>query len=244
MRNIYHQGGFRGFFFIGNYVNIAKVGPETALKFLPFDELAQHVSGNGDVTPFQRLTAGALAGACAQTAIIYSLEVVKTKMILDPSKSNSSSIVGTPTHTVRTAGYRELYLGLAPSLVGIAPYEGVDLALFTFLRDRYCAKKGHDRPGALTLLFLWYEQQQCGNVDHMSASADQNTHAGTDCRKTQEGAEKFKSLADCARKILHQGGVRGFYKGLLSNFPRGVPAISISYTLLGTTKQALHKQNC
>jgi solute carrier family 25 phosphate transporter 23/24/25/41 len=236
MSKIYQQGGARAYF-VGNFCNIVKVAPETAVKFIVFDEMIARLSHKRaeEITPYHRLAAGAAAGICGQAAI-YPLEVCKTKMMLTGPNSSCRTIMGTLVHTVRTAGTKALYLGLGPSLVGIAPYSGVDMALFTYLRDRYKEKQGKEA-GPLALLLCGIGSSSIAMwVTYPLQLIRTKMQA-----QTVEGAEKFRSARDCVQKTIKRDGMRGLYKGLLPNFLKGVPAIAISYTVFETTKQALQR---
>lgn len=54
-------------FFRGNGTNVVKIAPETAIK-LTLNDVLKHavVSDPDDITPAQRMLAGALAGGSAQ----------------------------------------------------------------------------------------------------------------------------------------------------------------------------------
>ena len=97
IRFIYREGGAFAFW-RGNGANVLKVVPETAVKFAAFDALKQLVAVDpGNATTSERFVAGGIAGAAAQ-AVIYPLEIVKTRMALSSSvsagKSSASSMGG------------------------------------------------------------------------------------------------------------------------------------------------------
>ena len=78
MRDMYTQGGIKGFF-RGNLINCIKIAPETAFKFLFFDEIKKLISHDpSNVTIFERFAAGGLAGSVTQM-MIYPLEILKTR---------------------------------------------------------------------------------------------------------------------------------------------------------------------
>ena len=81
------------------------------------------------------MMAGALAGAITQI-LIYPLEIVKTRLALNKDhKRNSMRYV--TQGIIRQHGYSGLYKGLTASLIGILPYTGIDLAIYSHLRERY-----------------------------------------------------------------------------------------------------------
>ena len=68
----------------GNFVNVAKVIPETGVKFMTFETLKNSPFCSKEPTKLERFLCGATAGATAQT-FIYPLEVIKTRMVLRSS---------------------------------------------------------------------------------------------------------------------------------------------------------------
>jgi solute carrier family 25 phosphate transporter 23/24/25/41 len=46
-------------------------------------------------------------------------------------------------------------------------------------------------------------------------------------------------MIDCAFKILKYEGIKGYYKGLLPNFMKALPAVSISYGTFEYIKKQL-----
>jgi solute carrier family 25 phosphate transporter 23/24/25/41 len=77
------EGGF-GSLWRGNGINVLKIAPESALKFMAYEELKSLFRGRHpkrEVRIEERFMAGSLAGALSQTAI-YPLEVIKTRLAL------------------------------------------------------------------------------------------------------------------------------------------------------------------
>lgn len=140
VKDIWKEGGLLGFF-RGNGLNVLKVAPESAIRFYTFELLKKFIiNGKGEkdkaeIGPMGRLFAGGLAGAVAQTAI-YPMDLVKTRL-------QTHVCVGGKAPTVRALskdiwvqeGPRAFYRGLVPSLFGIVPYAGIDLAVYETLKD-------------------------------------------------------------------------------------------------------------
>ena len=83
VRNMLREGGVRSLW-RGNGMNVVKVMPETALKFMIYDQIKNSlktVTGKDDLGVLERMAAGSMAGILSQSAI-YPLEVIKTRLIL------------------------------------------------------------------------------------------------------------------------------------------------------------------
>ncbi|XP_061374044.1 calcium-dependent mitochondrial ATP-magnesium/phosphate carrier protein 2-like isoform X2 [Gastrolobium bilobum] len=163
IKNIWKEGGFLGFF-RGNGLNVLKVAPESAIKFYTYEMLktfivnARGQEAKADVGSMGRLLAGGIAGAVAQTAI-YPLDLIKTRI-------QTYSCEGGRVPSLRTLskdiwvheGPRAFYRGLVPSVLGIIPYAGIDLAAYETLKDMSKKYILHDgEPGPLV-------QLGCGTV--------------------------------------------------------------------------------
>ncbi|XP_019415329.1 PREDICTED: calcium-binding mitochondrial carrier protein SCaMC-2-like isoform X2 [Lupinus angustifolius] len=158
---IRQQDGLLGFF-RGNGLNIVKIAPESAIKFYAYEMLKKVLAdaqGNkSDIGLTGRLFAGGMAGAIAQ-ASIYPLEVIKTRLQTCANEGGTGPKLVTLTKSMLVQeGPRAFYRGLVPSLLGIIPYAGIDLAAYETLKD---ISKRHilndSEPGALV-------QLGCGTV--------------------------------------------------------------------------------
>ncbi|XP_026194277.1 uncharacterized protein LOC34623564 [Cyclospora cayetanensis] len=140
-------GGWRGFF-RGNLTNCLKVVPETAIKFYSYDmckhalvrrKQEQQQDQEPQLQLSDRFVCGAAAGLCAQL-LIYPMELVKTRLAAYSPGCMYSGVLQCFTEIYREGGLRRLYRGLGPSLLGIIPYAGIDLAVFETLKEAYLQK--------------------------------------------------------------------------------------------------------
>ncbi|KAL8441837.1 hypothetical protein Emag_006863 [Eimeria magna] len=156
--------GWQGFF-RGNLTNCLKVVPETAIKFYTYDLckhalarrkqqqllqqqpqqlqqqqlLAQHqllLQQEPHLQLRERFVCGAAAGLCAQL-LIYPMELVKTRLAAYSPGCMYSGVLQCFRAIYQEGGVRRLYRGLAPSLLGVIPYAGIDLAVFESLKEAY-----------------------------------------------------------------------------------------------------------
>lgn len=135
VKRIWNEGRFLGFF-RGNGINVLKVAPESAIKFYSYEMLKNVIGGDeGDIGTPGRLLAGGLAGAVAQTSI-YPMDLVKTRLQTYVCDRGSVPSLGKLSRDIWVQeGPRAFYRGLVPSLLGIIPYAGIDLAAYEALKD-------------------------------------------------------------------------------------------------------------
>lgn len=139
IKKIWKEDGLLGFF-RGNGLNVVKVAPESAIKFYTYEMLKSMIA-NGreeekrDIGTVGRLFAGGIAGAVAQTAI-YPLDLLKTRLQTFSCEGEKVPKLGKLTKDIWVhEGPRVFYKGLVPSLLGIIPYAGIDLAAYETLKD-------------------------------------------------------------------------------------------------------------
>lgn len=139
VKKIWHEGGARGFF-RGNGLNVVKVAPESAIKFYAYEMIKNAIGTNNggdkvEIGTLGRLFAGGMAGAVAQTAI-YPLDLVKTRLQTHSCESGTvPSLRKLSKDILLQEGPRAFYKGLVPSILGIIPYAGIDLAAYETLKD-------------------------------------------------------------------------------------------------------------
>jgi len=168
-------------------------------------------------------------------SLIYPLEIVKTRLAVSPT-GTYRGIGHCVADIVRKEGPTSLYRGLLPSLLGIVPYAGVDLCIYSFLKEQYARKHVGQDPGILTLLSCGAISSTCGQVmSYPLALVRTRLQA-----QGMQGQEKFYGgMVDCFVKTVKQDGVPGLYRGILPNFMKAIPAISISYAMYEKTKELL-----
>ncbi|XP_005587763.2 mitochondrial adenyl nucleotide antiporter SLC25A23 isoform X6 [Macaca nemestrina] len=76
LRSMVLEGGIRSLW-RGNGINVLKIAPESAIKFMAYEQIKRAILGQQETLHVQeRFVAGSLAGATAQT-IIYPMETLK-----------------------------------------------------------------------------------------------------------------------------------------------------------------------
>lgn len=177
VKTLYRDGGFRGFY-VGNGLNVIKIIPESAIKFYVFETskaVIAQMTGAQDknsIPVHGRFIAGGVAGLCSQFCI-YPLETLKTRIMSsqDGQKTNNKNIaLKTIREMYKTGGPRAFWPGLLMSLMGVFPYQALDMGIYETLKVSYLQsmdKANHLQnlpPGAEkphpNVLVLW----MCGMV--------------------------------------------------------------------------------
>jgi len=243
---MYQEGGVKGLW-RGNGINVIKIAPESALKFMAYDEMKKYIKGsdNRDLEVYERLMAGSFAGALSQT-VIYPLEVMKTRLALRKT-GEFKSIFDCAKNIYRADGLRTFYKGYWPNLFGIIPYAGIDLAVYETLKA-YCVEKyveENKSPNALLLLSCGTFSSCCGQLAAYPLALIRTklqSQAGLK-GKLDLLPEQTHTLG-LFKYILRTEGVRGLYRGIVPNFCKVAPAVSISYYVYERTRSRLGVEMC
>ncbi|XP_021100792.1 calcium-binding mitochondrial carrier protein SCaMC-3 isoform X3 [Heterocephalus glaber] len=128
LRSMVQEGGILSLW-RGNGINVLKIAPESAIKFMAYEQIKRAIRGQQDTLHVQeRFVAGSLAGATAQT-IIYPMEVLKTRLTLRRT-GQYSGLLDCAWRILEQEGPRAFYRGYLPNVLGIIPYAGIDLAVY------------------------------------------------------------------------------------------------------------------
>ncbi|XP_024635453.1 calcium-dependent mitochondrial ATP-magnesium/phosphate carrier protein 3 isoform X2 [Medicago truncatula] len=236
---IWKQDNIRGFF-RGNGLNVVKVSPESAIKFYAFEMLKKVIGeaqgNNSDIGAAGRLLAGGVAGGIAQTAI-YPMDLIKTRLQTCASEGGRAPKLGTLTKNIWVQeGPRAFYRGLLPSVIGMIPYAGIDLAFYDTLKDMSKKYIIHDSdPGPLV-------QLGCGTISGtLGATCVYPLQVIRTRLQAQplNSSDAYKGMFDAFCRTFQHEGFRGFYKGLLPNLLKVVPAASITYMVYESMKKNL-----
>lgn len=141
----------------GNFINVLKIAPESAIKFAAYEQVKRLIRGNDkrQLSIYERFLAGACAGGVSQSAI-YPLEVLKTRLALRKT-GQYSSILDAASKIYSREGFRSFYRGYIPNMLGIIPYAGIDLAVYETLKKKYLSHHETEQPSFWLLL-------ACGSV--------------------------------------------------------------------------------
>lgn len=182
------------------------------------------------------MLAGAFAGICS-VVTTYPLDLIRTRLsALKVSESTiNGSIFQCGTAIVKNeGGFFALYKGLSPTISGIAPYVALNFTVYEGLKS-YAFQRGLNVDVDVKLI--------CGGI--AGAVAQTVTYPFDVLRRrmqmtlSKDSPFKYKNSYDAVAQILVKEGVGAFYKGLLPNYLKVVPAISISFVSFELIKKMI-----
>ncbi|KAI0322512.1 mitochondrial carrier [Amylostereum chailletii] len=235
---IYAEGGVRAFW-VGNGLSVAKIFPESAIKFLTYESakrfFAQYVDNVEDIREISgtsRFLSGGIGGISSQLSI-YPIETLKTQMMSSTGETKRT-LVSAAKHLWALGGVRAYYRGLPIGLVGVFPYSAIDMSTFEALKLTYLKSTGKEEPGVLALLAFG---SVSGSVGATSVYPLNLVRTRLQASGSSGHPERYTGLGDVVTKTYQRDGWRGFYRGLFPTLAKVVPAVSISYVVYEHSKR-------
>ncbi|KAL0373777.1 UNVERIFIED_CONTAM: Mitochondrial adenine nucleotide transporter ADNT1 [Sesamum radiatum] len=124
---------------------------------------------------------------------------------------------------LREEGFRALYKGWLPSVIGVVPYVGLNFAVYESLKD-WLLKSN---PYGLV------EDNELGVVTRLACGA-----AAAQLDKLLP-TPLMSSGEECRWKTVRHEGFRALYKGLVPNSVKVVPSIAIAFVTYEQVKELL-----
>ncbi|XP_074871147.1 mitochondrial adenyl nucleotide antiporter SLC25A25 isoform X1 [Carettochelys insculpta] len=224
----------------GNGINVLKIAPESAIKFMAYEQIKRFIGTDQEMLGIrERLVAGSLAGVIAQSSI-YPMEVLKTRMALRKT-GQYSGMLDCAKNIFAKEGLAAFYKGYIPNMLGIIPYAGIDLAVYETLKNtwlqRYAVNSAD--PGVFVLLACGTISSTCGQLASYPLAL---VRTRMQAQASVEGAPEV-TMSGLFKHILKTEGAIGLYRGLAPNFMKVIPAVSISYVVYENLKMTLGVQS-
>lgn len=167
------------------------------------------------------------AGAAfVSTSATYPFDLMRTQFSLQGTTKLYSSVPAFITSTFKKQGLTGFYAGLGPSLVGVAPYIGLNFALYDLAKGWIQTDGG----GKIQSQRPWLDMIKKSAAGGFAGTASKlivypldtvkrRMQAGV-LRSTLEVAEgapamrRYRNMVDCVATILKDEGFQGLYRGI------------------------------
>ncbi|VDL91280.1 unnamed protein product [Schistocephalus solidus] len=238
----------------GNFVNVVKIAPETAIKYTTYERYKRLLMENDSLGFFEghsamtKFSAGAMAGLTAQS-VIYPMEVLRTRMCLRKT-GQYSSILDCGRKIYHELGVVGFYRGYFVNVAGILPYAGIELATYEWLKSiyiyRYMRHILHLSPRVISdHPAISYVHPPAHTIPFLAASASMLavvlTYPMALIRSKMQASFYWKhplcvggnphpklTLPSLLSAIWRDDGVIGLYRGMGANLIKVLPATAIS----------------
>lgn len=247
LSELFKGEGIKGFF-KGNGANCLKVAPTRGVQFFAFESFKKRlvdwkrssmgVADDVDVSlsPIERLVAGGFAGMIA-SSMVYPIEVVKTMLTMYPGKYGG--IMSAFRGVVNEVGYKGLYAGLAPTLVAMFPYVGVEfmiyetskIAIEKILQQRADLdnETGEMIVIALPIIISLGLGAMAGAAAQTSAHPLDVVRKRLQVQGINGNPVLYKNTFDCFAGIAKKEGMGSLYRGLGPACVATIPGTGIAY---------------
>ncbi|EFA75857.1 EF-hand domain-containing protein [Heterostelium album PN500] len=241
-RIVYADGGFRGLF-RGNFANILKVSPESAVKFASFEAVKRlFAETDAELTSAQRFISGASAGVVSHTTL-FPMEVVRTRLSAEPV-GTYTGIFDCFRQTYRTDGFRAFYRGLGASILSTIPHSGINMLVYETLKHEIIKRSPAEIATPSQLLLCASISSTMGQVVSYPIHVIK-TRLVTG--GTVANPERYSGLIDGLQKTVKKEGFLGLYRGIIPNFMKSIPSHGITFvtyeflkTQFGISKKEKH----
>ncbi|RSH94259.1 hypothetical protein EHS25_004062 [Saitozyma podzolica] len=240
---IYQTGGGVRAFWVGNGLNVTKIFPESAIKFVSYEQskrfLAKYwdkVSDPSELSSSSRFIAGGIGGITSQFAI-YGLETLKTRIQSEVGPSMGwRSVVKQARSMWVHGGIRAYYRGLTLGLIGVFPYSAIDMGTYETLKTTYCRSTGVDEPPVFAVLSFG---ALSGSIGAASVYPVNLLRTRLQASGSSGHPQAYKGFRDVFQQTLQKEGWRGLYKGLLPSILKVGPAVGVSWIVYEDAKRRL-----
>ena len=237
--SILESEGWRGFW-RGNGTNCMRIFPANGILFATNDfykDLLRHsfkIEGQPDPTSLSFFS-GSFAGMTASVTT-YPLDFARTR--LAGVTGRDIGLMGILREAIQDGGYRSLYRGCGPTIIGAMPYEGIKFGVYGFLSNYYGENNSRNRSvmfsmcsGALagmTAGLVVYPNDTVRKIMQISGSEGEH-----------HGQKIYTSMVDCYRTTYRKGGIGRFYHGVTPYMIRCMPNAAIQFSVYESIKRLI-----
>ena len=237
--SILETEGWKGFW-RGNGTNCLRIFPAKGILFATNDfykdllRSSFKLKDQRDPTSLSFFS-GSFAGMTASVST-YPLDFARTR--LAGVTGRDIGLVGILKEAIRDGGYRSLYRGCGPTIIGAMPYEGIKFGVYGFVTNYYADSVNKNS----SIIFY----MSCGALAGMTAGLV--VYPNDTVRKIMQisgsqgehhGQKIYTSMIDCYKTTFRKGGIGRFYHGVTHYIIRCMPNAAIQFSVYESIKRLI-----
>ncbi|KAL5019618.1 hypothetical protein ScPMuIL_002510 [Solemya velum] len=226
----------------GNTATMARIVPYAAIQYAAHEQYKRILNRGRrkkHLPPRRRFLAGALAGVTS-VACTYPLDMVRARMAVTV-KERYHNLPEVFMKIYREEGFRILYRGFTPTILGSIPYSGTSFFTYETLKKLHAEQsKGQDPTPTERLCF----GATAGLLGQSASYPLDIVRRRMQTAEITGHSREYTSIVCTAKEVIREEGIRkGLYKGLSMNWIKGPIAVGISFTVFDITQRWLRRKH-
>jgi len=226
----------------GHVATVLRVMPFAGVQFWVYD-MGQCTQGVGESSPW-RTVASAFSGAsacAAATVVTYPLDLLRVRMAVDltvqPRLKNYPVAIEEIT---RTEGFRGLFRGISPTLLGIIPYGALSFSTFEFLKQHL-----RSRQADVPLWQMWAVGSVSGVIAQLCAYplhvARRRMQVAQSPDLGAQGSLAYSTTRRAISGIHATEGMSGLFKGASLTWVKGPVTVGLAFATNDALKDMMQR---
>ncbi|GAA5945694.1 hypothetical protein JCM3775_000015 [Rhodotorula graminis] len=172
----------------------------------------------------ESMLAGAGAGLVS-SIVTCPLDVVKTKLQAGGASGGSGGVLGITKHIWLNDGFRGLYRGLGPTVIGYLPTWAIYFTVYDQVKGRLSEIRGPDDPIAHIISAM-----TAGASGTIATNPLWVIKTRFMTQQVTAGEKRYRHTWDAFARIYREEGFRAFYRGMLPSL-FGVVHVAVQFPL-------------
>lgn len=233
-KRIYQNEGLKAFW-KGNGISCLRLAPYSAIQLAAFHELLAVLEDPNLPANFsgKRSAMAAFGSALIASLLVYPTEMLKTRLIVQPSKLHYHGILHGFRQIWRAEGFFALYKGILPTFLGMIPFAGGSYLTYTIM-DNSVIITATPLGNHLTPVYMFVSGCLAAAVAKtLSFPFDtirKKMQAKSKMLPNQGGIDvQFKGMTSAFNQTVKVNGVSGLWRGMAATLLKIVPNAGIMF---------------
>eukprot|EP00250_Pteridium_aquilinum_P001793 c12004_g2_i1 orf=316-1329(+) len=222
--------GFLGFY-KGNGASVIRIVPYAALHFMAYEQYRRWIINRYPIGDPPGATVDLIAGSLAGgTAVLctYPLDLARTMLAYQVKDATTGTIPykgikDVFSKVVKDSGYRGMYRGIGPTLIGMLPYAGLKFYIY----ERLKSAVPEDCQGSVSVKLAC--GATAGIIGQTFTYPLDVVRRQMQVQTVGHSNKSFSSTMDGLVSIARMHGVRQLFAGLSINYIKLVPSVAIGF---------------